>query len=661
MSMDRMLKARLSKYAEDYELKGLPEDRMFELFVNAHIISQKYPNAFSTNSEDINKISIGGSNDLGIDGISITLNDRLIYTIQDIDDILDGKCKADFHVMFIQSKNKSQFDSGEFSKFTNGILEFLQENIESPINDGVQYWHDIYKYIMTNDIMCKWKNNPSIECVYVTTGEWNGNRHIEGNAKIIKSQIENMKTFKDILFRYIDGKKLLNIVKENENSYTASLRVVDTMALPEVENVENSSVMICSVPEILKLMLCDGYLRRNLFEDNVRDYQGNTVINNEIYKTLEINQQNFVLLNNGITIVCDDMKEANRNITMENPQIVNGCQTCNVIYKCYLEKINLEKAFLIIKIISSQNESIVNSIIKGTNRQNIVYDEAFEVTRNFHKLLEDYFKSEKIGEHKKIYYERRSKQYDYDSNVKPYQKVNFKTMIQGFVGLFLYKPEDAYHHESKLLRDYKTKVFLDEHILEPYYLSAFMCLYFDLLRKRGKIKKKYSTYKYHIVLIFKDMLGGSSPEMKKYKVLQTYCKKIMEILATKDIEHEYLVACNKFDDIRDCWIKSKGEESKYHIKDNSEFTNFIISYLNNESVHTDGGVRNDNVYKGRIMNVHIGNKIYGFIEYSPHNIFFDKTMNPEFDFKHVEKEVYFEIQQKGERKYGVNVRYCEEK
>lgn len=44
-------------------------------------------------------------------------------------------------------------------------------------------------------------------------------------------------------------------------------------------------------------------IRANMFDANVRAYQGNTDVNNEMIKTLQSCPENFVLYNNGITIV----------------------------------------------------------------------------------------------------------------------------------------------------------------------------------------------------------------------------------------------------------------------------------------------------------------------------------------------------------------------
>ena len=153
MTLEPIIKANLDKFREDYLLENLSEDKLFERFVNYHILSQQQPGVFSTEYELLDKICVGGGNDLGIDGIAISLNGKYIKSCNDIDDILSGNRKGEFDITFIQSKNKSKFDLGEYLKFTNGVECFLEDDITMPINDSISEAHKIYNYIMSNDII----------------------------------------------------------------------------------------------------------------------------------------------------------------------------------------------------------------------------------------------------------------------------------------------------------------------------------------------------------------------------------------------------------------------------------------------------------------------------------------------------------------------------
>jgi len=77
-------------------------------------------------------------------------------------------------------------------------------------------------------------------------------------------------------------------------------------------------------------------LRQRIFEENVRDFIGlESEVNAEIADTLKdgLKQKRFGILNNGITIISPDVKVAGLDIYLRDFQIVNGCQTSNVLYE----------------------------------------------------------------------------------------------------------------------------------------------------------------------------------------------------------------------------------------------------------------------------------------------------------------------------------------
>lgn len=85
--------------------------------------------------------------------------------------------------------------------------------------------------------------------------------------------------------------------------------------------------------ELFENAIAEDY---NLFEDNVREYLGKKGVNKDIRATLEDPDKRnlFGLLNNGITVTCMGVQIANRglSLTMQSPQVVNGCQTLSTIH-----------------------------------------------------------------------------------------------------------------------------------------------------------------------------------------------------------------------------------------------------------------------------------------------------------------------------------------
>ena len=77
---DRFLAAYLKDFTDDFGLAEFDENELFEHFVNYSIISKHHPESFQP--EDV---AVGGSGDLGIDGLAIVVNDHLVTSTSDVD------------------------------------------------------------------------------------------------------------------------------------------------------------------------------------------------------------------------------------------------------------------------------------------------------------------------------------------------------------------------------------------------------------------------------------------------------------------------------------------------------------------------------------------------------------------------------------------------
>lgn len=644
MQFEPIIKSKLKAFQAAYELENVSDGIAFERFANQTILTAHQPNAFTVESDLMDLVSVGGHDDMGIDGLAIKLNGVFIRTNDDVSDLLSKSKNASVEFIFIQSKFKDKFDSGEFSKFINGVTDFLGNDHFQPCNEKIKHWVELKDYILGDEIMVHWEHNPEIRLYYVVMGQWNDSPHIIAISNKFSKDVESMNTYGEINIHYVDSLAFKNISDNNENMFTSVLNIIDIFSLTEVEDVDNSSIILCSANEFMKLLTTDeGMIRKTLFNDNVRDYQGDTTINNEIFNTIASDPYSFVLLNNGITIVCDSVTPGNRKITIKNPQIVNGCQTSSVLYHAQEKGVDLTNISLSIKVIATKSDKIMNKIVRGTNKQNIVYDEAFEVTRDFHKDLEDFFNAMPInGSQQKIYYERRSKQYTDNPMVKPLQKINFRILIQNFISTFLYLPHLGYRHEFKLLQDFQNKIFIDTQSKYPYYVSSLLHSRLEKFFKSGVIGREYYTYKSHLMMITKDLLGGKSPNINNEKLIDAYCENIVSrINDDSELESTVKKAVSTFDRIREKWVAEKGDAYRFGIKDSPIFTSFLLENIESLDRHID-----EALFRGRVVSVKVDKNglRYGFISRVPKDIFFHSGNNPDIDFNSIlDKDVEYNV------------------
>lgn len=649
MKLQPVVRVKLAKFREDYMLQNVSDGVAFERFANQVILSTHQPGAFSVDDSLLDSVCVGGQNDMGLDGICIKLNGLLVHTLQDAKDIFERYNRAEIEFIFIQSKYKEKFDSGEYSKFTNGVVDFLGEDHFQPNNDRIQEWLSIKEYLMSDQVMMHWTQNPDVRLYYVVMGTWEESPHIIAISKKIQKDIAALETYGDIVIQYVDTSSFKRIIDENENTFSVVLNVIDTFSLTAVDNVDNSSIVLCNGTELLKLLISEeGLIRKSLFDDNVRDYQGDTTINQDILVTIKDDPFSFVLLNNGITIVCDEIGSGNRKITIKNPQVVNGCQTCNVIYKASKMGLDLSNVTIIAKVIGTRSLDITNSIVKGTNRQNIVYDEAFEITRQFHKDLEDLFNAFATETGMRLFYERRSKQYFNNPTIKPFEKVNLRGILQSFVSVFLNEPFKGHRHESKLLQEYRNKIFVDSQSKYPYYIAALIFSMVDHEYRANIIPKELAPYTMHLCWLVKELVAPNTPTINNEKEIDKYCEQLKEKLMDREIWNEILNdSCKIFMNAQQEWIKEKGLSYKHGIKDSTEFFNFLREYVHTwqkVDIIEDEPLQ----YRGTVIKTRFdrNGRYYGFISRLPDNIFFHEQDNPGLSFSNLyAHEVLYSISQ----------------
>ena len=270
--------------------------------------------------------------------------------------------------------------------------------------------HELKEYIYSKT--CDMEQAPTCELYYVTCGKWTGDTALNERIKAGKSDLKATGLFSEVEFNPIDAEAIKTLYRELRRMVVREIVFEKHTILPNIEHVQEAYIGILPCMEYLKL-ICDseGNLQRSLFYDNVRDFQGNNPVNMEVQATLSQPDQRdkFVLLNNGITIVAQSINKVGPNFKLVDFQIVNGCQTSHILYR---NREFLAGSFLPVKIIVTGDAEVTNAITKGTNRQTEVKIEAFESLKPFQKELEEFYSAFGKNNEPKLYYERRSKQYE---------------------------------------------------------------------------------------------------------------------------------------------------------------------------------------------------------------------------------------------------------
>lgn len=193
------------------------------------------------------------------------------------------------------------------------------------------------------------------------------------------------------------------------------------------------------------------------------------------------------MLNNGITIIAKKVDKVGTKLKLSDFQIVNGCQSSHIIFDN--RNIIKDDTNIIIKIIETNDQNVINNIIRATNRQTEVKDEAFESLKPFHKDLEEYYKAKSNGYALPIYYERRSKEYIGHPQIKPFQVVTLAAQIKSYVSIILEQPQSTHRYYGEILSSNSSRLFTANNRLDLYYISALIVNRLETLFRLRKINK----------------------------------------------------------------------------------------------------------------------------------------------------------------------------
>jgi hypothetical protein len=506
--------------------QSLPEDidqpTLLEHFANYCAVSSEFSDEFA-----LDDIHVAGGNDLGIDGLAVVVNGNLISSIEEIEDLAASNKYIEAEFVFVQAKSASKFDGGEIGDFHFGVRDFFSQNPKLPRNAKIKEKEALKNEVYKNSALFK-RGNPTCTMYYVTTGKWTNDPHLEGKFQAGREDLLADGIFGKVVSNPVDAALLQKLYNYAQNKISREIVFQRRTVLPEIPKVREAYIGILPVTEYLKLIEDEnGNIIKGLFYDNVRDFQGDNEVNLEISQTIKSgDHESFVLLNNGVTIVAENLKTTADKFLLEDYQVVNGCQTSHVIHNNKL--LVGEKMFIPVKIIVSDDDNITNKVIKSTNRQTSVRTEELQALTDYQKRLEEYYKA--FDADHRLYYERRSKQFNAMPGIEKVRIITIPSQIRSFSSMFLDRPHTAGRYYASLLEIVKDSIFLDSHDPIGYYVSAFANYKLEALLRSKQIDGKYRPFRYHMLSAFRRIVGGTEmPDIKANKFAK-YCEKLKEAL-----------------------------------------------------------------------------------------------------------------------------------
>ena len=330
--------------------------------------------------------------------------------------------------------------------------------------------------------------------------------------------------------------------------------------------IKNGYYGLIKLEEFIKLLTdeIDGkkVLRRGIFDDNIRYYLGaeeKIEVNHNMKEQL-VGEDRYLfgLLNNGITIIGDDIKLNSEELTLVNYQIVNGCQTSNVIFESLDSITDTEDIYIPVRFIATTDEETKNSIIKATNSQTTLKPEQLAALAPIQKNIEEYYRS-KEREHNSmdLYYERRTQQYR-DDNITKTKIITIPIQIKATSAMFLNLPHEVSGQYGKVERNTRNALFNEGDLkyINIYYTSGLTFYRVERFVSQN-YDRKYFKARWHLMMIIKYLLGDKKDEIGITKLNSNISLKIEEIV--KD-DTQFNIYIKKAISILNKFLEEKFEE-----------------------------------------------------------------------------------------------------
>jgi len=313
-----------------------------------------------------------------------------------------------------QVKNASGFSSNTVSLMKTG-LDFIFKKNRSVVKN-LDNKKLSQKILEARSVMREYGyGNVNVNCFLVTLADENdiGNEALEHQENILDEYSES-KTFGSFTFMFVgvnELDRLINLKRSKRRVIDYELPIIYSKNRPSIIEFDSAGVksLICTVSGIELAKLAQEEPRDAVFDANVRNSLGlGGRVNKSIYSSAsnEEGAKRFWFMNNGITMVCDKFAvnhdPDDSSVSIENLQIINGCQTTATIRAAFEQDELNEKVLIQVKLYSSKDTNFVNNVVLATNNQNAIGTRDLYANDEIQKLIQ-----RRISDDFDLFYERK--------------------------------------------------------------------------------------------------------------------------------------------------------------------------------------------------------------------------------------------------------------
>ncbi len=500
--MHRIIQAHLASFATSFGLQADDEATQFEKFAAHCVVSNQYASGF-----DLDDVVTSAGDD-GIDGVAVVIDEVVVASPDDATAVFrTTRRNHDVDVVFIQAKRSESFDLGEFLKFKEGILRFVNQAPYVAHDEVLVEARSVFD-IVVKEVPKLRNGRPTLTARFVTTGQYQRPDALETALRDFIAQLNELGLFHSIDVRFVDRDELTRLWVGTYSGVEASLPLFSSAALPEISGIDEAYLAVVKASDFVNNLLVtpEGSLRTQVFEENVRSFLGEeNAVNASIAATIaSTSASRFPVLNNGITIVCPDIRLQGTTLHLINYQIVNGCQTSNVLFR---SRAALGDVMVNIKVVKTKHEDVFAELVRATNSQSKVEDAQFLSLKPIVRSVEQYFNTYE-GSDSRLYLERRDRQY-VGVEVPAIRVFSLNSAARCVAAMWLNRPELASRYTKQMYEELQDRMFADSTKEAVYYAACLTMYRFNLLVSNSTIPKNMKRFKWHMLTLARLLICGS--------------------------------------------------------------------------------------------------------------------------------------------------------
>lgn len=524
---DQIILEQIIKERCEESQNGLSIPEYFEIYAASEILKNQ-----DLSYDDIDYGIVGSGGDGGIDSIYTFINGELLKEDTPIN---TSQKKNTIDLYVIQSKTSAAFKEDAVVKFRESA-EDLFNLANNPDDFSVRYNKDLRENVSlfrkAYSQLARTFPRLSIKYFYVTQGS-EVHANVEGKVGKLKDCISNLFSGSEFNFEFIGATRLLELTRD----IPSSSRILEVSESP-IGTTGGSYICLVGLKSYYNFISDAGALARSLFESNVRDYQGSVIVNTGIRQTLQnVASEDFWYLNNGVTIITPKAILAGKQLTIEDPQIVNGLQTSHEIYQHFSEQdlATQDTRGVLVRIICERDDAARDRIIRATNSQTAIPPASLRSSDEIHRNIEDFLKANGF------YYDRK-KNYYKNKGMPISQIVSIPYIAQAMMAMILLKPDQARARPSTLLNsdiEYKRIFSLDMPIDVYLKVIQIMRAVERHLKEAELERKTIANIKYYVAMAYTIALtGGKTDIVKSLSALPKVDPDVVLLTAATDIALE---------------------------------------------------------------------------------------------------------------------------